>query len=559
MKNMKMSKKLLLSFGIIIVYLVVMIGLAAVAVKTVSGQLGDFYSGPYQDVQDAEQLNLIINEIANDMLQAGLCSDEEQTAALIESAEGRIKEMKVILEEFSLTYTGDMADIEALELDRTGLISVVEAYRKIAKMNDFENTYLIYQKQILPRIENSIAITENIKLHQESIAEDLNSRSVSNTNMTIIVLVVIGTIALLTAIGLAFFITKLITGGLNEVESAAVEMSKGNFDVQINYYSKDELGSLAESMRTLQNRTKNVIYDIDMLLEDVSEGNLRAETSNEDYYAGIFNNILVSVKNLLVRLSETILRIETASDQVASGAEQVSGGAQALAQGATEQASSIEQLSATINIIAEIINGNAEYANDASDKTTVSSEALEAAVQKTDELVSSMNEISASSEKISEILMTIEDIAFQTNILALNAAVEAARAGEAGKGFAVVADEVRNLAGMSSEAAQTTAQLIEGTVQAINKGNGIVTQVAEKMTFAADSSKAVREINLKIADTAAQAADSVSQVATGVDQISCVVQNNSATAEQSAAAAEELSGQSSLLKELIDRFTLINE
>ena len=79
------------------------------------------------------------------------------------------------------------------------------------------------------------------------------------------------------------------------------------------------------------------------------------------------------------------------------------------------------------------------------------------------------------------------------------------------------------------------------------------------MNFAAESSDAVSEINVKIAESAKSAAEAVYQVTAGVDQISSVVQTNTATAEESASASEELSGQSHMLKELIGQFTLREE
>ena len=66
----------------------------------------------------------------------------------------------------------------------------------------------------------------------------------------------------------------------------------------------------------------------------------------------------------------------------------------------------------------------------------------------------------------------------------------------------------------------------------------------------------VLKINSRISEASNDAADSIKQISVGIEQISCVVQTNSATAEESAAASEELSGQASMLKELMSSFTL---
>lgn len=167
-----------------------------------------------------------------------------------------------------------------------------------------------------------------------------------------------------------------------------------------------------------------------------------------------------------------------------------------------------------------------------------------------------MDKIQESSKQVVGVIKAIKDIASQTNLLSLNASIEAARAGEAGKGFAVVAGEIGGLADESADAVNTTRNLINVSLDEIEKVNTIVNDVIASLDNAVER---VRIANGMIQETA-QVADvqmkSIDQIHDGIRDMSQVVSDNSAMAEETSATSEELAAQSVTLNELVQKFEL---
>ncbi|MDI6631897.1 MAG: methyl-accepting chemotaxis protein, partial [Thermoanaerobacteraceae bacterium] len=341
---------------------------------------------------------------------------------------------------------------------------------------------------------------EALANRQSNRLETGTSETSATAKQTILISTVIAAIVFFLGLIITFSIARIISRPVNKLAQMADKLARGDVNVDIEVNTKDEIGLLSKSFKTMTDTVKAMVEETLMLSKAAVEGRLQTR-GNADKFEGSYREIVQGInetldatlkpineaaeclkemakgnldvavtgdyrgdhaiiKNALNTtldaINEILAQVSVAVEQVAAGAQQVSNASQALAQGATESAASVQEITASMQEITVQTKQNAENATQANQLGDQAKASAMRGNEQMAEMVRAMNAINESAANISKIIKAIDEIAFQTNLLALNAAVEAARAGKHGKGFAVVAEEVRNLAERSAKAAKET-------------------------------------------------------------------------------------------------------
>ena len=372
--------------------------------------------------------------------------------------------------------------------------------------------------------------------------------------IALVIIFIIGII--LIAVSIKKSAAKL-TKPILELNHIAQKLADGDLDVHLHIESEDEIGELGESIGKTVSRLKEYIVYIDEtaeVLAEISNGHLNISLKND--YVGEFQKIKDALINISDSMNEVMEGINETSERVSVGATELASASQMIAEGAELQAASVEEIAATTNTVADHVENSRRDAEHAARETEHVTEMIEQNQEKMTLMMNAMNEIRQTSQQVVGIIQTIEEIAEQTNLLSLNASIEAARAGEAGKGFSVVADEIGKLATESSKAASTTRDLIEISMEEINKGNTIADSAMNALRESVSAVGGVNDMIRKTAENAVVQAESMEQLRTGIDEIARAIQDNSAASQETSATSEELASHAEVLNKMVQKFEL---
>ena len=384
---------------------------------------------------------------------------------------------------------------------------------------------------------------------------------------------------------------RFIFQPFRSLEKAVQSMARGDISLDIPVKSDDEMGKLADLMRTSIRSLVNIIRGIKKsLLHSFAVGErvkneLEKFSESTKLESEAISNIASSIEEMNTATTEISLNTDalaasseetvTSMEEMVSSIGHVANNAQELSTAVDSTSVSIEELSATIKEVAqkaeeltaaseetlaaieEISSSVKEVESSAKESATLSEKVKTdastlglAAVEKT---IEGMQNIKSSVEKTADVIMklggrsdeigkiltVIDDITDQTTLLALNAAILAAQAGEHGKGFSVVAEEIKDLAERTSFSTQEIASLI----QAVQK------EVKDAIDAMAAGLSSV-EIGFKVASDAGNALNKIVESSKQSAEMSFSIERS--TTEQ-AKAARLVTGAMEKVKNMVSQ------
>lgn len=411
-----------------------------------------------------------------------------------------------------------------------------------------------YENSLTVIHETTQKLINEIKNRMKSETEKSNNSMIFVDIICCIAIVVV----IFSILNLVSFIKKELLTPLTLAMEQMQEISNGNFSSELKLKEDEsEVGMLATAIVETKKILRSIIREIAYVLEQMADQ--KFDLQIKETYVGELSEIRTSFESILNNLNETFHGIKKTTQRVAEGANQLAIASEELAEGAEQQAGTVNEILTSINQMKQVCMEDAAAAAESAQVAKEAGSSLEQSNIQMKELKEAIYEINQSSEKIGGIINTINSIAKETNLLALNAAIEAARAGESGRGFTVVAEHVKELADASSDAANTTTELIQNSINLIEKGTKIAEETSTQLDQVKEGAKRAVNMMVTISDSSKDKVVKMEEITTGINHIAEIVERNSAASQETAATSENQSNQTKTLYNMVDKFRLRRE
>ena len=471
LKDLKISTRLFVTFGLLIAVLVAVIGVAITKMSDMNAVTHEITTNWLPSVELVNKMNTNTSDYRITELTHVLNTDEQAMAAIE-------KEAAVVLADFEnshqlyqklISSPEERKLYDSFAAEWKQYLQIHETVMSLSHKNENEKAKALLEGESRKLFDHfSDTLLKLVDLNAKG-AENEAKLSVVTFATARNTMLAAGTVGVTFAILAAFLLVRSITLPLQAAVAIADRVAKGDLTSTAEAVSKDETGRMLQALQLMQ-----------------------------------------------TNLAQIVGEVRACAETLSSASEEISATAQSMSQASNEQAASVEETSASVEQMTASITQNTENAK------VTDGMAVQAA-QQAGEGGQAVGQTVEAMKQIAKRISIIDDIAYQTNLLALNAAIEAARAGEVRKlaeRSQVAAQEIGEMAGNSVAVAEKAGKLLTEMVPAIKKTSDLVQEITAASEEQSSSVGQVNTAMVQLNQITQQNASSSEELAATAEEMS---------------------------------------
>jgi methyl-accepting chemotaxis protein len=585
-KDMKIGTRLFVSFGLVLLMLVLVAASGFWGVKTgestivnlldTDGKLAQNSARARADILEMRRFekDIFLNMGAADKVQdyykkwSDAAEKSNERVAELEkvAVDPADKEKIGVIKENSKLYQAGFGKVYGL-IQEGRIKNAAGANAAIAEFKDASH-----------KMEETAA---NLALEANKAMEGAKAKVKNSADRVVMLMIGVSLLAISIGMLMSFLVTRRITRPVNACIEAANKIAAGNMDVQLDVSGKDETGILQAAMQKMVEAVNGLVTDANMLVAAAVDGKLatRADAGKHqgdfqkiisgvnrtldavvgplnvaadyvnriskgdmpplisDNYNGDFNNI----KNNLNILIEATNKITAAAKEVSNGNLLVE------LKERSPQDELMLSLSAMVenlkDIVGQVMSAAANVASGSQELSSSTTQMSQGATEQ----AASAEEASSSMEEMSSSIKQNADNATQTEKIAIKSAKDAKEGGAAVTETVRAMKEIAGKISIIEEISRQTNMLaLNAAIEAARAGEhgkGFAVVAAEVRKLAERSQEAageISELSVSSVDVAEKAGDMLTRMLPDIQKTAELVQEISASSKEQDTGANQI-------------------
>ncbi len=307
--NLPIRIKILCSIGITVILFMLLLIINSFISKTVSEKYEQAISGAEYRYSVASDINALISD-TNKEITAARYNYKNSSALNIaeENIYNNLDDIIISVELYRKSSRGVYASPDDDYIIQTAITDdIVETYDKYSEIidliikhchnNDLEAliktdmTIAAVQEEIDGYIDELMYIS-----YEESKKSTSDAYDMSVTSS--LIMIVLGTVVCFMAIVLGLIISSFIVKPIKRITSLSTNAAEGNFDIDFNINTTDEIGKLSDNIISVIYGFKDITNEVSNIYSNIEKGSL-SDRINTDNYKGAYKDTVEAINQML--------------------------------------------------------------------------------------------------------------------------------------------------------------------------------------------------------------------------------------------------------------------